>query len=79
MKASNEYLIFPSFQPISTWVPPREDLTAKVKDETVQSVPQRKAQATAVIKSGFPLEKHLKKVSETGNSQSDRCLKQISR
>lgn len=48
--------------PISTWVPPREDLTAKPKDELLSAPPQKRAQATAVIKSGLPLEKQLKKM-----------------
>uniref|UniRef100_A0A8R1DGB4 MADF domain-containing protein n=1 Tax=Caenorhabditis japonica TaxID=281687 RepID=A0A8R1DGB4_CAEJA len=45
--------------PISTWVPPREDLTAKVKEEPI-SVTPKKTQATAVVKNGFPLEKFKK-------------------
>ncbi|EGT42896.1 hypothetical protein CAEBREN_16267 [Caenorhabditis brenneri] len=48
--------------PISTWVPPREDLTTKVKDEGIPTPPQKRAQATAVIKPGIPLEKTLKKL-----------------
>ncbi|CAI2351192.1 unnamed protein product [Caenorhabditis sp. 36 PRJEB53466] len=49
--------------PISTWVPPREDLTSKVKEEPSIQTP-KKAQATAVIKSGIPLEKQLKKLQQ---------------
>ncbi|EFO92146.1 hypothetical protein CRE_11023 [Caenorhabditis remanei] len=48
--------------PIATWVPPREDLAAKVKEEVIQTPPQKRPQATAVIKSGIPLERHLKKM-----------------
>uniref|UniRef100_A0A1I7UB23 MADF domain-containing protein n=1 Tax=Caenorhabditis tropicalis TaxID=1561998 RepID=A0A1I7UB23_9PELO len=48
--------------PISTWVPPREDLTTKSKEDLVATPPQKRAQATAVIKSGYPLEKQLKRM-----------------
>ncbi|ULT96791.1 hypothetical protein L3Y34_004962 [Caenorhabditis briggsae] len=55
------------FQPTATWVPPREDLLAKQpKEDLIATPPQKRAQATAVVKSGFPLEKQLRKIFQTG-------------
>ncbi|PIC35547.1 hypothetical protein B9Z55_014868 [Caenorhabditis nigoni] len=53
--------------PTATWVPPREDLLAKQpKEDIIATPPQKRAQATAFVKSGFPLEKQLRKIFQTG-------------
>lgn len=56
--------------PISTWVPPKEDLLAKPsKEDSVPQAPQRRPQATAVVKNGTPLDnKQLKRLFQSGVS-----------